>query len=69
MITTTLHDGCVDCEALVRSSETMARVTGSVGSSSSADHRDPSTGEIVIDHVGSWSRESHDNDLQRTRMG
>jgi hypothetical protein len=36
--------------------EVIARATGSVGATVTHEHRDPVTGELVVDSVVTWSR-------------
>lgn len=40
--------------------EVMARVTGSVRVTAVTDHRDPVTGEIVVDSTVTYSKENPD---------
>lgn len=40
MAVTTLHADCADCQAAAQG----------------AEHRDPATGQLVIDHQATWTR-------------
>lgn len=56
MAVTTLHADCADCQAAAQGAEAIARATGSVAATQTADHRDPATGQLVIDHQATWTR-------------